>query len=45
MLRNYLFVSLETGGSLLVTTDKGTEKAKEIAISALGESARLIHAY
>lgn len=45
MLRNYLFVSLETGESILVTTDKGTQKAKEIAISALGESARLIHAY
>lgn len=45
MLRNYLFVSLETGESILVTTDKGTEKAKEIAISALGESARLIYAY
>lgn len=45
MLRNYLFVSLETGESILVTTDKGTQKAKEIAISALGESARLIYTY
>ena len=45
MLRNYLFVSLKTGESILVTTDKGIQKAKEIAISALGESARLIHAY
>lgn len=45
MLRNYLFVSLETGEGILVTTDKGTQKAKEIAISALGESARLIHTY
>ncbi len=45
MLRNYLFVSLETGEGILITTDKGTQKAKEIAISALGESARLIHAY
>lgn len=45
MLKNYLFVSLETGEGLLVVTDEGAQKAREIAISTLGESVRLLGSY
>lgn len=45
MLRDYLFVSLETGEEFFVETDEGSAKAKEIAIANFGEDVRLLGSY
>lgn len=45
MLRDYLFVSMETGEEFFVETDEGSRKAKETAISFFGEDIRFIGAY